>query len=124
VHGTQEQTPGVELPVRHAAPAFGNTHIIWNHQKLQLDGFLNYNGRLGSSDISNELADYLFALDSEGNPYAPSWYTLNLRAQFDFNRSVSFVGAVENITNQRYRPYSSGIAAPGTNLILAINCKF
>jgi hemoglobin/transferrin/lactoferrin receptor protein len=124
VHGTQEETPGVELPVRHAAPVFGNTHIIWKHNKLQMDGFINYNGALRSSDISDELADYLFALDSEGNPYAPSWYTLNLRTQFNFNSSVSFVGAVENITNQRYRTYSSGIASAGTNLIMAITCKF
>jgi hemoglobin/transferrin/lactoferrin receptor protein len=89
-----------------------------------MDGFVNYNGALRGSDISDELADYLFALDSEGNPYAPSWYTLNLRTQFNFNSSVSFVGAVENITNQRYRTYSSGIASAGTNLIMAITCKF
>jgi hemoglobin/transferrin/lactoferrin receptor protein len=124
VHGTQEETPGVELPVRHVAPVFGNTHIIWKHNKLQMDGFVNYNGAFRGSDISDELADYLFALDSEGNPYAPSWYTLNLRTQFNFNSSVSFVGAVENITNQRYRTYSSGIASAGTNLIMAITCKF
>ena len=124
VHGTQEETPGVELPVRHAAPVFGNTHVIWKHNKLQMDGFVNYNGALRSSAISEELADHLFALDSQGNPYAPSWYTINLRTQFDFNTSVSFVGAIENITNQRYRPYSSGIASAGTNLIMAITYKF
>ena len=124
VHGTQEETPGVELPVRHAAPVFGNTHIIWKYNKLQLDGFINYNGSLRASEISDELADSLFALDSEGNPYSPSWLTLNFRTQFDFNDSVSFVGAVENITNQRYRTYSSGIASAGTNLIMAITYKF
>jgi len=124
VNGTQEETPGVELPVRHAAPVFGNTHVIWKHNKLQMDGFINYNGALRSSAISQELADYLFASDSQGNPYVPSWYTLNLRTQFDFSNSVSFVGAVENITNQRYRTYSSGITSAGTNLIMAINYKF
>ena len=124
VHGTQEETPGVELPVRHAAPVFGNTHIIWKYNKLQLDGFINYNGSLRASEISDELADSLFALDSEGNPYSPSWLTLNFRTQFDFNDSVSFVGALENITNQRYRTYSSGIASAGTNLIMAITYKF
>tara|TARA_B110000483_G_scaffold46166_1_gene57646 strand:+ start:1087 stop:3489 length:2403 start_codon:yes stop_codon:yes gene_type:complete len=124
VNGTQEETPGVELPVRHAAPVFGNTHIIWKHNKLQMDGFVNYNGALRSSAISQELADYLFASDSQGNPCAPSWHTLNLRTQFDFSNSISFVGAVENITNQRYRTYSSGITSAGTNLIMAINYKF
>jgi len=124
VHGVQEETPGVELPVRHAAPVFGNAHLIWKHNKFQIDGFINYNGALRASDISAELADSLFALDAQGKPYAPSWYTLNLRTQFDFNKSLSVVGAVENITNQRYRTFSSGISAPGTNLICAITYKF
>lgn len=123
VHGVQEEMPGIELPVRHVAPVFGNAHLTWKHNKLHLDGFVNYNGTLRGSDISAELKDSLFALDSQGNPYAPSWYTLNLRTQFDFNKSVSFVGAIENITNQRYRTYSSGISASGTNLILAITYK-
>ena len=123
VHGVQEELPGVEMPVRHVAPVFGNAHIIWKHNKLQFDGFVNYNGALRNSDISDELSDDLFALDPQGNPYAPSWYTLNLRTQFDFNKSISFVGAIENITNQRYRTYSSGISAPGTNLIFAITYK-
>jgi hemoglobin/transferrin/lactoferrin receptor protein len=124
VHGVQEETPGVELPVRHVAPVFGNAHLIWSHNKLQIDGFINYNGAIRNSDISSELADSLFALDAQGNPYAPSWYTLNLRTQFDFNKSFSLVGAVENIANQRYRTFSSGISAPGTNLICAITYNF
>ena len=124
VNGVQEETPGIELPVRHVAPIFGNAHLIWKYNKFQIDGFLNYNGELRGSDISAELADSLFALDVQGNPYAPSWYTLNLRMQFDFNESLSAVGTIENITNQRYRTFSSGISAPGTNLICAITYKF
>jgi hemoglobin/transferrin/lactoferrin receptor protein len=124
VNGVQEETPGVELPVRHVAPVFGNAHIIWKNKKFQMDGFVNYNGALRSSDISAELADSLFALDAQGKPYAPSWYSLNLRTQYDFNKSLTIVGAVENITNQRYRTFSSGISAPGTNLICAITYKF
>ena len=123
VHGVQEDTSGVELPVRHVAPIFGNAHLIWKYNKLQMDGFVNYNGALCGSDISSELADSLFALDAQGNPYAPSWYSLNLRSQYDFNKSISVVGAIENITNQRYRTFSSGISAPGTNLILAVTYK-
>ena len=123
VHGVQEDTAGVELPVRHVAPVFGNAHLIWKHKKFKMDGFIDYNGTLSGSDISAELADYLFALDAQGKPYAPSWYTLNLRSQYDFNKSISVVGAIENLTNQRYRTYSSGISAPGTNLIFAVTYK-
>ena len=123
VRGVQEETPGVELPVRHVAPIFGNAHMIWKHNKLQFDGFINYNGALNNSDISGELADHLFALDAQGKPYSPSWHTLNFRTQFDFNTSISFVGAIENITNKRYRTFSSGISAPGTNLIFSITYR-
>ena len=123
VHGVQEETPGIELPVRHVAPVFGNAHLVWKNNKLQIDGFVNYNGALSSSDISAELADSLFALDAQGKPYAPSWYSLNIRTQYDFNKSLTIVGAIENITNQRYRTFSSGISAPGTNLICAITYK-
>ena len=124
VNGVQEETPGVELPVRHVAPVFGDAHIIWKNKKFQMDGFINYNGSLSSSDISTELADSLFALDAQGKPYAPSWYSLNLRTQYNFNKSLTVVSAIENITNQRYRTFSSGISAPGTNLICAVTYKF
>ena len=123
VHGVQEEMPGIELPVRHVAPVFGNAHLVWKNNRFQMDGFVNYNGALSNSDISAELADSLFTLDAQGKPYAPSWYTLNLRTQFDFNKSLSVVGTIENITNQRYRSFSSGISAPGTNLICAITYK-
>ncbi|WP_412987150.1 TonB-dependent receptor domain-containing protein [Pontimicrobium sp. IMCC45349] len=120
VRGTEEDENGIEVPVRHVAPAFGNSHFIWSKNKMKFDAFINYNGELTNNQLSNSVADYLFALDENGKPYSPSWYTLNLRSQYKFNKSLSMVATFENITNQRYRTYSSGIAAPGTNVILAL----
>ena len=34
--------------------------------------------------------------------------------------SIKEVGSIENISNQGYRPFASGISGPGTNLIFAI----
>jgi hemoglobin/transferrin/lactoferrin receptor protein len=42
--------------------------------------------------------------------------------QFAENFSVS--GGVENITDQRYRPYRSGIVAGGRNFVLALRANF
>ena len=64
--------------------------------------------------------DYIYAVDTNGNPYSPAWYTLNLRTQFQFNRSTQITASLENITDQRYRPYSSALTAPGSNFILAL----
>ena len=121
--GQQRNTNNANVPVRHVAPAFGNTHIIWKHNKITLDGYLNYNSGLRRSDISSELSPHLFALDSNGNPCVPSWLTFNFRTQYEFNDTISFVGGIENISNEGYRPYASGISGPGTNLIFSITYK-
>lgn len=118
--GRQKQGQNRDVPMRHVAPAFGNAHIIWKHNKITVDGYINYNAGLTYDDISNELSKHLFALDENGNPYAPSWHTFNLRTQYNFSKTVSFVGAIENISNKGYRPFASGISGPGTNLIFAI----
>jgi hemoglobin/transferrin/lactoferrin receptor protein len=36
----------------------------------------------------------------------------------------SVSGGVENLTDVRYRPYSSGITAPGRNFILSLKASF
>ena len=122
VIGGTEDNDGVEEPVRHVAPNFGRTHVIWKKNKLQLDAFVVYNNELSNNQLaaSESAKDYIYALDADGNPYAPSWYTLNLRTQYQYNDNLTLTASLENITDQRYRPYSSGISAAGRNLILAL----
>lgn len=122
IGGSEEELNGIEVPVRHVAPTFGNVHLIWTKGKLKLDGFIIYNSELSFDQLAPSEAekDYLYALDSNGNPYAPAWYTLNFRSQYEVNDSFSITATIENLTNQRYRPYSSGISAPGTNVIVAV----
>jgi len=124
--GGMEEDNGIEVPVRHVAPSFGNAHLIWGKNKLKCDAFINYNGELSfnSLAVSEVRKAYLYAKDKNGNPYAPSWYTINFRSQYEINKNTSLIATLENITNQRYRPYSSGISAPGTNLILALKYSF
>ena len=121
--GGTEDNDGTEVPIRHVAPNFGRTHLIWKTKKLLFDAFLVYNNTLSYNQLApSEISkDYLYASDINGNPYAPSWYTLNLRTQYQYNDKLSLTASLENITDQRYRPYSSGITAAGRNLILALN---
>ena len=120
--GGTEQEGSIEVPIRHVAPNFGNTHLLWTSNNLTLDFFANYNGDLSFYELApSEIEkDYIYALDVNGNPYSPSWYTLNFRAQYKINKTISVTAAFENITDQRYKTYSSGIAAAGRNLILSL----
>jgi len=124
--GYEETENGVRSPVRHAAPQFGNAHLIWNRGRIKIDAFAEYNGQFDFEDlaISQQNNDFLYAKDANGNPYSPSWYTLNIAGSIELTRSLNLNAVLENITNQRYRTYSSGIAAPGTNLIMAATFTF
>ena len=126
VEGNQEEDDGSIAPLRHAAPLFGNTHLVWQNKKLKLDAFAEYNGQLNYNELapSQQSNAYLYALDSNGDPYAPSWYTFNFASQYKISDNWQATAAVENITDQRYRPYSSGISAAGRNLILALKYSF
>jgi len=122
IGGTEEDDSGAEMPLRHAAPNFGNTHLVWNAKTFKMDLFANYNNELSFNQLApSEIEkDYIYASDANGNPYAPSWVTLNLRTQYHFNDATTITASVENITDQRYKTYSSGIAAAGRNFILAL----
>ncbi len=124
--GIEEDDDGTDSPSRHAAPTFGDVHLIWKNQKLKADVFLNYNGEVSNDDLSlsEQSKTYMYASDANGNPYSPSWYTLNFRSQYQITNALKASVSLENMTNQRYRTYSSGIAAPGTNLILGLGYVF
>ncbi|GAA3558578.1 TonB-dependent receptor plug domain-containing protein [Snuella lapsa] len=122
VIGGTEENDGIEVPVRHVAPSFGNSHLVWTDKSWKLDVFANYNNELSFQQLapSEQGKDYIYALDENGNPYAPSWYTFNARVQYQISNSTTITASMENITDQRYKTYSSGIAAAGRNFILSL----
>ena len=124
LNGEQRDMEGAaNLPVRHVSPHFGNIHFIYSKNKTKIDLFFNYNSKLSFSQLSNSERDkpYLYATDENGNPYSPSWHTFNLRTLYELNKNFQFTASIENISNKLYRPYSSGISAPGINFIFSVN---
>ncbi len=120
--GIEEEDDGTDSPGRHVSPTFGDFHVIWKNQRLRADLFLNYNGEITNEDLapSEKTKEYIYALDANGEPYSPSWHTLNLRSQYQITNRLTGTLSIENITNQRYRSYSSGITSPGLNFIVGI----
>ncbi|MGC9470997.1 MAG: TonB-dependent receptor plug domain-containing protein [Bacteroidales bacterium] len=112
-------------PVRHVAPPFGNAHILYQQKRFTSDMYVRFNLTKPYTAMSPSEIDkaYLYAKDSNGNPYSPGWYTLNIKTSFSFREYLEIDLGVENILNHRYRPYSSGIVAPGRNLIIAARLR-
>lgn len=124
--GEEELDNGTRSPSRHAAPMFGVSKLKYNAENLSMELYVNYSGEKSYAELpaGEKNKDYIYAKDVNGNPYSPSWYTLNFKAMYKFASNFIVSGGVENITDQRYRPYSSGIVASGRNFILSMRYQF
>ncbi len=113
-------------PLRHAPPGFGSSHLIYEVPKLFVDLYISYSGKLDFEELAPSEQDkpYMYAIDENGNPYSPAWWTLNLKFNYYFTQKITIGGGLDNILNKRYRTYSSGIVSPGTNVILSLNVLF
>lgn len=124
--GEEELDDGTTSPSRHAAPLFGITRLHYKTGKLNLQLNAAYQGERTFEHLAPEEQgkDEIYAKDENGNNYAPAWYTLNLKARYDLTKSLSLGAGVENITDQRYRPYSSGISGAGRNFVGSLRVEF
>ena len=124
--GEEELDNGEKSPSRHAAPFFGVSRLTFTHEKLELQIYTQYSAKKDYEDLPEEERGKpeIYAIDGNGNPYSPGWYTLNLKTDYKFNKTFNVTAGLENITDQRYRPYSSGLVAPGRNFIVGVRAKF
>ncbi|PHN01204.1 TonB-dependent receptor [Flavilitoribacter nigricans] len=125
-HGEEELDNGDTAPLRHAAPWFGVTHLTYKYKRLKADLYAIYNGEVANDELapSEQEKTDLYTADENGNPYSPAWTTLNLKMNYGIGDGLLLGLGLENILDKRYRPYSSGITAPGRNLIVSARLQF
>jgi hemoglobin/transferrin/lactoferrin receptor protein len=124
--GEEEMDDGSLSPSRHAAPFFGVSRLSYKKDKWHVELYSAYQAERSHENLSVDERDKteIYALDNQGNTYSPGWYTLNLKANWKLTDYLLISFGVENITDQRYRPYSSGVSAAGRNLMLALRASF
>jgi hemoglobin/transferrin/lactoferrin receptor protein len=124
--GIEEMDNGSLSPSRHAAPAFGVTRLQYEKNKTKMECYVVYSAAVPFARLNEEERQkpMIYATDTRGNPFSPSWFTLNIKMTTVIYRMLIFSAGVENITNQRYRPYSSGLVAPGRNGVLSLRVHF
>lgn len=124
--GEEELDNGETSTSRHASPFFGVSRLNYKANKLRMELNVNYQGKYDFDELpeGEKEKTEIYALDENGDPYAPAWYTLNFKALYKLTDTFDVSGGIENLTDQRYRPYSSGISGAGRNFILSITAHF
>ncbi|MDT8400577.1 MAG: TonB-dependent receptor [Bacteroidales bacterium] len=124
--GEEELDDGSSSPSRHAAPFFGISRFNYKADRLHIKFYAEYQGERRHEDMPEEEKgkDEIYAKDANGNNYSPAWYTLNIKAMYELTETLSVSTGIENLTDRRYRPYSSGISGPGRNFIISLRANF
>lgn len=109
------------VPLRHTAPLFGLTSLTYKLKGFTTIITQRYNGAKTWDQLapSEQNKPYLYTPNG-----SPSWTTTSLNAQYQFDKIWLVNAGVENLFDVHYRPYASGISAPGRNFILSLKVSF
>ncbi|MDE0471286.1 MAG: TonB-dependent receptor, partial [Ekhidna sp.] len=105
-------------PLRHTTPIFGRAALTYQKNKLRSELYIEYHldrkrGEIPSAELDRK--PHLYT--DEGTP---GWHTLNLKSDYRLTDAVSLNFGIENILDKHYRPYTSGISAPGRSFLIAV----
>jgi hemoglobin/transferrin/lactoferrin receptor protein len=107
----------VNTPMDHIPPMFGRTAIKYQKNAIQVEVFSIYNGWKKLANYSPSGEDNLIYATKDG---MPSWWTLNLRSDYQANKNISLQFACENIFDKNYRNFASGISSAGRNFVITV----
>lgn len=117
--GREIGNPNERIPLAHIPPIYGKISLIYKKNAWQFRSVFRYN-------FTKDILDYG---GSEDNPElatidgAPGWQTYNLYTTYNWDK-VDITLGLENILDKHYRLFSSGVSAPGRNLIISLRAKF
>ncbi len=103
-----------DVPLGHIPPIFGRTSLSYRKSRFFLNSYVVYQGWKHTEDFSP------YGEDNEGEAMEygfPSWWTANLKMGFEAGEHFDIVLAIENLFDQFYKPYASGISAAGRNFV-------
>ena len=131
------------VPQDHIPPLYGKTSLNYQRGKWQLRAVAHYQAAKPANEYAVSairLEDGKTILEREGSSdnieqgvidpltaryrgtYA--WTTFNLYSSYRIHKNLSLNFGVENILDIHYRTFSSGISAPGQNIIVGIKGHF
>lgn len=125
VNGSVTYTQGEDtiekLPLRHVTPLFGELGMTMNVKQLTSTFKVKFSGGIAFEDLapSEKAKTHLYTADG-----ALAWYTINIYNSYKLSDYYSINFNLENILDTHYRPYSSGISAPGFNAVIAFRASF
>ena len=108
-------------PLAHIPPLYGQFDLGYKRKLFQTRFNIRFNGSKNLEDYSDDSSENLDKALPEGTP---AWFTVNIYASFKLHKYFSINLGIENLLDWHYRPYGSGVSAPGMNVIVTLRGHF
>ncbi len=108
-------------PLAHIPPIYGQFDLGFKRKMIETRFNVRFNGEKSLAEYSDDSSENLEKALPEGTP---AWFTVNIYASIKFQKHFSMNLGLENLLDWHYRPYGSGVSAPGMNVIVTLRGKF
>lgn len=123
-----------EANLRREMPPSGTFGARWEPSRFWIEAFVRgmaKASRLSAADISDPRipgytrnpAEVVWDGRNALNAGTPGWFTVNLRGGAHLADTTRLVVALENALNRRYRIHTSGVDAPGRNIVISLESR-
>ena len=107
-------------PLGHIPPAYGK--FLTRIKFKKFEGKVWYDYALPKLlEDANDATDNTDLATADGWPF---WYTFNISMAYKFHKGLTVQIGLENLMDLHYRTFSSGLSAPGRNVIIKAQYKF
>jgi hemoglobin/transferrin/lactoferrin receptor protein len=131
---TKGRTYDTNEPMSSIPPLFGQFEVNYKLDKLELGAALRFNSKKDIADFNitegidnHDLTPIVNANATEQIAiYAgsPSWVTVGLNGRFVVSDNFSLLARFDNLLDQHYIEFASGVASPGRNLSISFMANF
>jgi hemoglobin/transferrin/lactoferrin receptor protein len=131
---TKGRTYDTEEPLSSIPPLFGQFEVTYRADKIELGAVVRFNAQKDVEDFN--LTEGIDNLDltpiidesatEESAMYfgSPSWVTIGVNGRYIISTTFSLRARLDNLLDQHYIEFASGVASPGRNLSLSLRANF
>ncbi|TXD51835.1 MULTISPECIES: TonB-dependent receptor domain-containing protein [unclassified Polaribacter] len=131
---TKGRTYDTEEPMSSIPPLFGQFAVNYKKDKIELGTVLRFNSKKDIEDFNftegidnhelTPVVDANAAKDIDTFYGAPSWITLGINGRYLVNDTFSVQARLDNILDEHYIEFASGVSSPARNLSISFTADF
>ena len=131
---TKGRTYDTEEPMSSIPPLFGQFQVNYQKDKIAVGAEFRFNSKKDIEDFNftegidnhelTPIVDASASNDEEKFYGTPSWMTFGLNGSYDVSKNFSIQARLDNIFDEHYIEFASGVSSPGRNLSVSFMANF